>query len=67
MPLPAPDPDEAMPENLQAMARAMRQQYMEVGDWWESSGIEHLQPPALPADLLDDFRQMTANDVDAAA
>ncbi|CAJ2753642.1 conjugal transfer protein, TraD [Burkholderia pseudomallei] len=67
MPLPAPDPDEAMPENLQAMARAMRQQYMDVGDWWESSGIEHMQPPTLPADLLDDFRQMTANDVDAAA
>jgi conjugative coupling factor TraD (TOL family) len=67
MPLPAPDPDEAMPENLQAMARAMRQQYMEVGDWWESSGIEHLQPPTLPDDLLDDFRQMTANDVDAIA
>ncbi|CAJ9218980.1 conjugative coupling factor TraD, PFGI-1 class [Burkholderia pseudomallei] len=66
MPLPAPDPDEAMPKNLQAMARAMRQQYMEVGDWWESSGIEHLQPPTLPDDLLDDFRQMTANDVNAA-
>ncbi|ONA42920.1 type IV conjugative transfer system coupling protein TraD [Burkholderia pseudomallei] len=67
MPLPAPDPDEAMPENLQAMARAMRQQYMDAGDWWESTGIEHLQQPTLPADLLDDFRQVTTNDVDAAA
>ncbi|VBF49874.1 type IV conjugative transfer system coupling protein TraD [Burkholderia pseudomallei] len=67
MPLPAPDPDEAMPENLQAMARVMRQQYVDAGDWWESSGIEHLQSPTLPADLVDDFRQMTTNDVDAAA
>ncbi|MWA29802.1 type IV conjugative transfer system coupling protein TraD [Burkholderia pseudomallei] len=67
MPLPAPDPDEAMPENLQAMARAMRQQYMDAGDWWESSGIEHLQSSTLPTDLVDDFRQMAANDVDAAA
>lgn len=67
MPLPAPDLDEAMPANLQAMARAMRQQYVDAGDWWESSGIEHLQQPPLPADLLDDFRQMTTNDVDAAA
>lgn len=67
MPLPAPDPDEAMPTNLQAMARAMRQQYVDAGDWWESSGIENLQQPTLPADLLDDFRQMTANDIDAAA
>lgn len=67
MPLPVPDPDDAMPENLQVMARAMRQHYTDAGDWWESSGIEHLQQPTLPADLVDDFRQMTANDVDAAA
>ncbi|KVW44713.1 type IV conjugative transfer system coupling protein TraD [Burkholderia ubonensis] len=67
MPLPVPDPDDAMPENLQAMARAMRQHYTDAGDWWESTGIEHLQPPTLPSDLLDDFRQMTANDVDATA
>ncbi|CAJ3177888.1 conjugative coupling factor TraD, PFGI-1 class [Burkholderia pseudomallei] len=67
MPLPASDPDEAMPENLQAMARAMRQHYVDAGDWWESTGIEHLQQPTLPADLVDDFRQMTAHDVDTAA
>ncbi|CAJ4803128.1 conjugative coupling factor TraD, PFGI-1 class [Burkholderia pseudomallei] len=67
MPLPAPDPDEAMPANLQAMARAMRQHYVDAGDWWESSGIEHLQSSTLPAGLVDDFRQMAANDVDAAA
>src|SRR5690606_19848423 len=34
MPLPAPDEDEAMPKDLQALAVSMRQHYVEAGDWW---------------------------------
>jgi hypothetical protein len=36
MPLPAPDPDEAMPKDLQELAGYMRQHYVEAGDWWEN-------------------------------
>ncbi|WP_166798719.1 TraM recognition domain-containing protein, partial [Pseudomonas aeruginosa] len=60
MPLPAPDPDEAMPKDLQELAGYMRQHYVEAGDWWENQGIPGLQDEALPDDLLDDFRQMVA-------
>jgi hypothetical protein len=60
MPLPAPDPDEAMPEDLQELAGYMRQHYVEAGDWWENQGIPGLQDKALPDDLLDDFKQMAA-------
>ena len=35
MPLPAPDPDELMPKDLQELAGYMRQHYVEAGDWWE--------------------------------
>ena len=60
MPLPAPDPDEAMPQNLQALAGYMRQHYSDAGEWWESQGRPDLQNENLPDDLLDDFKQMTA-------
>ena len=60
MPLPAPDPDEAMPKDLQELAGYMRQHYVEAGDWWENQGIPGLQDKALPDDLLDDFKQMAA-------
>ena len=66
MPLPAPDPDEAMPKDLQQLAGYMRQRYTDAGDWWESKGVPTLQEQALPADLIDDFRQMT-NGNEAAA
>ncbi|AZD86848.1 Coupling protein VirD4 [Pseudomonas chlororaphis subsp. aureofaciens] len=63
MPLPAPDPDEVMPKDLQAMATSMRQRYTEsAGDWWESQGIPDLQTSGLPADLLDDFKHLGATD-----
>jgi len=55
MPLPAPDPDEIMPEDLQQLAGYMRQHYTEAGDWWQSQGLPSLQDDPLPDDLLDGF------------
>ncbi len=52
MPLPAPDPDEAMPKDLQELAGYMRQHYVEAGDWWDNKGLPGLQDQALPDDLL---------------
>ena len=62
MPLPAPDSDEAMPRDLQALAGYMRQHYIDAGEWWERQGEPSLQNETLPEDLLDDFKQMTAAD-----
>ncbi|MEB3081592.1 type IV conjugative transfer system coupling protein TraD [Pseudomonas aeruginosa] len=64
MPLPAPDPDEIMPEDLQQLAGYMRQHYTEAGDWWQSQGLPSLQDGPLPDDLLDGFQYLaddTAN------
>lgn len=58
MPLPAPDPDEAMPADLQQLASYMRQHYTEAGDWWESQGLPTLQDEPLPDDLLDDVQHL---------
>lgn len=60
MPLPAPDPDEAMPRDLQQLAGYMRQHYAEAGEWWEGNG----QPPlhdddALPANLAEEVKEGT--------
>lgn len=65
MPLPANDPDEVMPADLQALAANMRQTY-EVGragdsGWWETPGQRALNE-ALPDDLVDGFRQLAATD-----
>lgn len=57
MPLPAPDPDECMPRDLQELAGYMRQHYVEAGDWWENQALPSLRDD-LPDDLLDDFRQL---------
>lgn len=64
MPLPAPDPDEIMPDDLQQLAGYMRQHYAEAGDWWENQGLPGLQDQPLPDDLLDGFRHLT--DLDTA-
>jgi len=63
MPLPAPDPDEAMPRDLQQLAGYMRQHYAEAGEWWEGNG----QPPlhdddALPANLAEEGQEGTPDD-----
>jgi conjugative coupling factor TraD (TOL family) len=60
MPLPAPDPDETMPKNLQELAGYMRQRYVDAGDWWANQGSPALQNEALPDDLLEDFKRMSA-------
>ncbi|UXS01866.1 type IV conjugative transfer system coupling protein TraD [Agrobacterium tumefaciens] len=67
MPLPAPDPDEAMPRDLQQLAGYMRQHYVEAGDWWENQGLPGLQDEPLPDDLLDDFRHITSAAADGEA
>jgi hypothetical protein len=54
MPLPAPDPDEVMPADLQQLAGYMRQSYSEATQWWEFTSSPALQDAALPDDLLDD-------------
>ncbi|VFR23841.1 Type IV secretory pathway, VirD4 components [plant metagenome] len=54
MPLPAPDPDEVMPADLQQLAEHMRQSYTEAGQWWENLGSPALQEQPLPDELLDD-------------
>ncbi|HCL15867.1 MAG TPA: conjugative coupling factor TraD, PFGI-1 class [Pseudomonas sp.] len=72
MPLPAVDPDEAMPKDLQELAEKMRTAY-QVGqasgsEWWEAPGQRRVADD-LPLDLQDDFRQMAqgaADEGDAA-
>lgn len=66
MPLPAPDPDEIMPEDLQQLAGYMRQHYAEAGEWWENQGIPGLQDQPLPDDLLDGFRHLAATETSSA-
>jgi conjugative coupling factor TraD (TOL family) len=53
MPLPAPDPDEVMPKDLQMMAGYMRKRYVATDDWW-SPAAEQNQDAALPKDLLEE-------------
>src|SRR3546814_2240839 len=43
MPLPAPDPDEVMPQDLQQLAGYMRQSYSEATQWWEFTSSPALQ------------------------
>jgi hypothetical protein len=50
MPLPAPDPDEVMPEDLQVLAGYMRQRYTHESEWWSSPTGPAVDAP-LPADL----------------
>ncbi|NWE28086.1 type IV conjugative transfer system coupling protein TraD [Pseudomonas gingeri] len=55
MPLPAPDPDEQMPGDLQTLAENMRKRYVDGGgEWWITSGTPRVGA-SLPTDLLDDF------------
>jgi hypothetical protein len=51
MPLPLPDPDEAMPKDLREMADGMRRRYVETEGWWgagirdQGSGIRNQREP----------------------
>lgn len=60
MPLPAPDPDEVMPKDLQQLASYMRQSYTEASQWWMNTATPGLQDGPLPADLLDEGAGATA-------
>ncbi|WP_278439046.1 type IV conjugative transfer system coupling protein TraD [Pseudomonas oryzihabitans] len=69
MPLPAVDPDEAMPKDLQELAEKMRKAY-QVGqatgsEWWEAPGQRQVADD-LPLDLQDDFKRITQGSEDAA-
>ncbi|TCL02192.1 type IV conjugative transfer system coupling protein TraD [Sodalis ligni] len=62
MPLPAHDPDEDMPKDLQELAGYMRQRYVEAGDWWDHQAGPQLQNTELPADLAEGSLQMANAD-----
>jgi conjugative coupling factor TraD (TOL family) len=61
MPLPANDPDDALPGNLQELAAGMRRSAASSTDWWEAPGYQELKT-ALPDDLVEDFRQVSTDD-----
>jgi hypothetical protein len=56
MPLPAADPDEAMPKDLQTLATYMRQRYTEAGEWWGADGHTTAPENELPKDMLEDMK-----------
>ncbi|HGX3311197.1 TPA: type IV conjugative transfer system coupling protein TraD [Pseudomonas aeruginosa] len=60
MPLPAPDLDEVMPQDLQQLAGYMRQSYSESSQWWMNVAAPDLQERPLPADLLDEAARAPA-------
>ena len=63
MPLPARDPDEAMPRDLQQLAGHMRKHYAEAGEWWEGNGLYRLHDDdELPADLAEDVQEGTLDE-----
>lgn len=59
MPLPATDPGEIIPKNIQTLAEYMRNQYVECGVWWENQIIPALHAQNLPADLVNDFKHLS--------
>lgn len=61
MPLPASDPDEVMPKDLQALVEGMRKGSGTNSDWWQAPGYQSLSE-SLPEDLVDDFRLMANDD-----
>jgi hypothetical protein len=64
MPLPSPDPDEAMPEGLRELAGYMRQHYVNAGDWWQGEGLATPRDETLPDDLLEDFAGIVVPEAD---
>jgi conjugative coupling factor TraD (TOL family) len=55
MPLPAPDPDEAMPEDLRRLAEYMRRQDDEDGEWWAREHSPHADHEPTSDDLIADL------------
>lgn len=68
MPLPAPDPDEVIPRDLQQLAGYMRQHYAEAGEWWEGPTPPTLQDDdTLPEDLIEGTQSATSDTHDDEA
>jgi conjugative coupling factor TraD (TOL family) len=68
MPLPAPDPDEVMPRDLQHLAGYMRQHYAEAGEWWDGPTLPTLQDDdTLPEDLIAEAPPATSDTPDDEA
>ena len=61
MPLPASDPDEVMPKDLQALAEGMRKGATGKSNWWEAPSYGALSD-TLPDELVDDFKNMATRD-----
>lgn len=61
MPLPANDPDEVMPKDLQALVEGMRKGSGTSSDWWQAPGYEALGE-SLPDDLVNDFRKLATDE-----
>lgn len=61
MPLPASDPDEVMPKDLQALVEGMRKVSGTSSDWWQAPGYEALGE-SLPDDLVNDFRKLATDE-----
>ena len=61
MPLPASDPDEVMPKDLQALVEGMRKGSGTSSDWWQAPGYEALGE-SLPDDLVNDFRKLATDE-----
>lgn len=61
MPLPANDPDEVMPKDLQALVEGMRKGSGTSNDWWQAPGYEALGE-SLPDDLVNDFRKLATDE-----
>jgi len=57
MPLPASDPDDILPDDLQALAAAMRKSYASRADWWQAGATG-----ATPLSDLLATRQSGTND-----
>ena len=64
MPLPANDPDEVMPKDLQAISEGMSKGADSGSDWWKAPGYQALGE-SLPDDLLDDFRQAAVGEINS--
>jgi len=64
IPLPKPDPDEILPEDLRRLAAAMRERYADTGDlsdgWWKGTSPPDPNDTKLPEILTEEGRDSAA-------